>query len=262
MEVFSKMKKVNNINSVFQGIGSFTGMILDATEKLGDKVSNGISVVTEWVNTFEKQVGYLGHLLPDFEIDSTMLNKHENVLAVMLVQEAFIDEDVELIDMYIENDLKLKPNHDIRQALWQITIQSKRWMQIEAESLTNYLYVSVRNEASRIKRDREIFDSQWERSEKIVYSDPEAMEFECTRILSPEAAVIRAEERRIRFKIIQELKNNGSIREKRILEMFLAGYTPVECVKGTGGKWSHYQAVQRKLGRRFKKIFYQECLVT
>ncbi|WP_191560427.1 hypothetical protein [Metabacillus idriensis] len=135
-------------------------------------------------------------------------------------------------------------------------------MQIEAESLTNYLYVSVRNEASRIKRDRERFDSLWERSEKIVYCDPEVMMFECTRILSPEAAVIRAEERRIRFNIIQELKNNGSIREKRILEMILAGYTPVECVKGTGAKWSHYQAVQRKLGRKFKKIFYEECLVT
>ncbi|WP_191560426.1 hypothetical protein [Metabacillus idriensis] len=59
--------------------------------------------------------------MPDFEYavkDSTLITKHENVVAVMLVQEAFIDEDVELIDMYLEDYLKLKPNHDIRQALW------------------------------------------------------------------------------------------------------------------------------------------------
>ncbi|RFU61303.1 hypothetical protein D0466_19020 [Peribacillus glennii] len=41
-----------------------------------------------------------------------------------------------------------------------------------------------------------------------------------------------------------------------MLRLLLAGYSPAECVKIIGVKWSCYQAIQRKLGRELKKFLY------
>lgn len=242
----------SKIACIFQRLNTVASGIADMVGDFGKKVSQGVDTVTEWFNSFETQAD-------NEKYDETI----ENLCTVVLIKEGFDNQniDVDLIDKYLRDCLKMKPNHDSRQALWNEVGRATRWLEVEYESVTNYLFVSVRKEAGRIKRDREKSDRLWGKFDVILSNNPESIMLNNNRFLSPEDAVLRAEDCESRYEIIRKVAENGTVQEKRLINLLLAGYSPAECIKATGGKWSHYQALQRKLNRSLKKYFSKECLV-
>lgn len=213
------------------GIGSFFG-------KIGDQVTNMVNTVQEWRDT-----------LDSIEVDEGELNE----FGVLVVQGAFENEDSFFINDYLSNCLSLKPSSDRIQALWEIVVRSKRYLQINSYELIKYLRVSVYKQANRIKRDREMSDDLWKRSDNILYGEYNLMLLEGNKETNPESALIREEDRRIREDIIRDLRNNGSPKEQEMLDLLIAGYTPAECIQILGESWSTYQSLQRKLKRKLNK---------
>jgi hypothetical protein len=246
---------LGKISNFFLGVELIAETIIAGANHIGSKVSNVLDTFKEWGNNCE----WL-HNLDTISKDSPLFNVHENILLVEWIKDSFINEDIEIIDLFFE-DLMLKPTPERRYALWQIIHQSDRWKEINPNGLIKYLHVSVKNEANRIIRDREKSDRLWGKFDVYYADDLKSNVYESNKILTPEVVILRNEEKQIRLKIIQDLIDSGSPREKKMIKLLLAGYTPAECVKAMGEKWSLYQSIQRKLNRNFKKI-NKECLVT
>jgi DNA-directed RNA polymerase specialized sigma24 family protein len=226
-------------------MGLFAKTIINGMKYLGCKVSNTIDSAKELTKTYDLEP------IPE---DSPILNIHENVLIVELIKDSFMNEDLEIINIYLDSDLSLKPSSDRRQALWRNLVKSTAWQKVHPNDLTKYLHVSVKNEAYRIKRDREKSDRLWGNFKVCYQNDLVSDIYDNHRILTPETVILRNEDIQIRRDIIRNFMNECSPREKEIIILYFSGFTLTEAARAVGAKKYHYQAIQRKLKTRLKKF--------
>ncbi|MEQ2529686.1 hypothetical protein WMO40_23735 [Bacillaceae bacterium CLA-AA-H227] len=250
---------MGKINNFFVGIGAVAETIIDGTKNIEKKLSNALNIVQECVGTFDV------YNVLDSLANHPWINDHENILAVKLVKASFKEGDLEIIDWYL-GDLGLKPSHYSRQALWFNIEHWDAWENKEPDEINKYLRVAVYKEAERIKWDG-VKRDKLEKKYKVVYGDVLFNFLENNRFKNPEVAILQEEERqirekdkKIRLKLIIDLRESGSPREKEIIDLLLAGYTPAECLKALGEKWSLYQSIQRKLKTKLRK-FHKKRLV-
>lgn len=204
------------------------------------------------------QVVIWGDALLNIQRGVTTIVRNADVFFVAIVQEALIAGDRETAIRYVNDCLRLKPTPEVLEALWATIVKSRRWEKING-NLRGYLYVAIRNESSRIKAEREMSDRIWKRAGQVdlikdlndTYLDSDI----CCR--DPLQSVIEKEEISQLFNILYELMGDGTERDKKIITLFLKGYSPAEIIKSTGHDWSAWQSTQRKAIRRMKKYFDQ-----
>jgi hypothetical protein len=237
--------KSSVISNFFVGMDVFAKTVINGMNYLGCRVSNAVDIAKEITTTCDLEP------IPE---DSPIFNIHENVLIVNFVKESFVSEEPTIIDMYLGTDLSLRPTPDIRHALWLNIVKWSAWKEVDPDNLTKYLHVAVKNQAYRIKRDREKSDRLWGAFEVCYQNDIGSDIFEHHRILTPEAVILRNEDIQIRQNIIRNFINECSPLEKEIINLYFSGLTPTKAVKAVGAKKYHYQAIQRKLKTRLKKL--------
>jgi hypothetical protein len=161
--------------------------------------------------------------------------------------------DTRTIDDYFRKQLGREPTRDGLVALFTILSRSPTWRKVKGLDLTKYLGRSVWLESRRIR-------GGWEREGTLTpgrraMERRAALELERrrTRILSPDRLLARLEASEFRAhvlaRVLDRVHQEGSDRDREILELLDRGLSPSEVVSHLGAEWSAWEAFRRKIKR-------------
>lgn len=148
--------------------------------------------------------------------------------------------------------LRIHPNQDTLYAAFWILVRSRKWSSgIKALAVIRYLRIAVWGESRRKRRERlegDGIDTRLQ-NEELAYR----LDWMDRHDPDPLGQMIRDEAVTLKLQILEEVAEGGTERDREILKLLKENYLPAEIVSELGGKWSVWQAFQRKVLREAER---------